>query len=138
MPAPPALELKLRQWKNQLIDSSKRNRLLFFRPTKTTTLRLTEPEPEVLFEHLVVREKSLNFVEPPSAGDEPEVGVLDLELVEDAPEEAAGLARPLPPLKLGEVRTDRDDRQLRGVLYNLRLRGRTAVAEQGTNILFVA
>src|SRR5205814_10559360 len=27
---------------------------------------------------------------------------------------------------------------LRGILYNLRLRGRTAVNEQGTNILFVA
>ena len=45
MSVAPIVEAKIRQWKNQLIDVSKRNRLLYFRPTKTTTLRLVAPGP---------------------------------------------------------------------------------------------
>jgi hypothetical protein len=129
------IQAKLGQWKNQLIDTTKRNKLLFFRPLKTGSIRLTEPDPESLFDWLVCREKPLTLIWRDKS--EPREGVLD---PDSEREEADTPATPLaePRLSAGEVLTDRDDPQLNSILYRLRLRGRTAVAEQGVNILFVA
>jgi very-short-patch-repair endonuclease len=132
MSATVTLDAKLRQWKNQLIDTSKRNRLLFFREGKTTTLRLMQPEPDALFDWLVCNERPLTFLlQEPSAG--AGAGA--------APASGGNAVSGLPPATIarpGEVLTDREDEKLRGTLYNLRLRGRTSVSEQGVNILFVA
>src|SRR5690349_6783404 len=49
----PGVRARLDQWKNQLIDTTKKNRLLFFTPLKTGSVQLTDPDPESLFDRLV-------------------------------------------------------------------------------------
>jgi len=39
------LEHKIETWKNKLIDLSRRNRLLNFRPTKVTTIKVVDELP---------------------------------------------------------------------------------------------
>jgi very-short-patch-repair endonuclease len=134
MPFSPALQARLGQWKNQLIDTTKRNRLLFFRESKSGSIGLAKPDPETLFEWLVGRERPLTFARREVSG--PDEALLHLDLEEESERSAA--LPPEPRLSPGEVLADREDEPLNRVLYNLRLRGRTAVAEQGVNILFVA
>ena len=131
----PDVRTRLDQWKNQLIDTTKKNRLLFFTPLKTASIQLRDPGPENLFGRLVREEKPLTFARRQPS--EPAEVLPDLEItgkVEDALTDDI----PVRDLAPGEVLTDRGDQDLNAVLYRLRLRGRTAVAEQGINILFVA
>lgn len=53
----------LEEWKKKLLDLSKRNRLLNFRPTKRGTLQIVFPDFEKLFND-VLDEKSLHFAKP--------------------------------------------------------------------------
>jgi len=53
------LKSKLEEWKRQLLDLSKRNRLLHFRETKRQTLRVATPEADVVFDRIVGTERSL-------------------------------------------------------------------------------
>ena len=40
-------------WKNKLLDLGKRNRLINYKETKSSTLRITQPTIEELFDRLV-------------------------------------------------------------------------------------
>ena len=48
-----AVERKMQLWKERLIDLGLRNRLLNFRETRSSTLRVVEPDPAAIFDHLV-------------------------------------------------------------------------------------
>ena len=63
-----AVEDKLREWKRQLLDLSKRNRLLHFRETKRQTLRVESPEPDAVFTTVALQEKPLTVVGLDRAG----------------------------------------------------------------------
>ena len=54
-------DAKFKLWSERLLDLSGRNRLLNFRPTKVSTVDITTPGPQVLFDQLVNVEKSLTF-----------------------------------------------------------------------------
>ena len=54
-------EARYRTWKEKLLDLSGSNRLLNFRSTKVSTIQLTLPDTQGLFERLVVSEKPLKF-----------------------------------------------------------------------------
>ena len=96
---------------------------------------LTNPTVETLFDTLARRRRKLTFA-----------AALTLEqrlaaLSWDAP--ATGVTMrldriPMPPPKSGQVATDLDPAAQERALYNLRLKARTALNEQGINILFVA
>jgi len=58
---PPSLPRKLQQWQAKLLDLSHANRLLYFKPTKLSSVPLTFPEPDKLFQQLVVQGKALTF-----------------------------------------------------------------------------
>ena len=64
------LSRQLRRWREDLIDLSKHNRLLWFRPTRATTFELREPE----LSHLYLRTMSgqaWRFFRPPDLGEVP-------------------------------------------------------------------
>ena len=121
---------RLNYWKTQLIDKSKRNRLLYFRPAPTSTAKLVDPPLQELFTRLVVKEQILQFYPL-----EPRRSLLDF----DGEEEEEDLT-PLvvPPLRADEVRSNHGDRRLLRTLYSLRQKSRTSLNEQGVVTLFIA
>ena len=48
------LEYKIETWKNKLIDLSRRNRLLNFKPTKVTTIKVVDELPSEIFKSMVI------------------------------------------------------------------------------------
>ena len=48
-------------WKNKLLDLGKRNRLINYKETKSSTLRITQPTIEELFDRLVRKEEEIAF-----------------------------------------------------------------------------
>jgi len=53
MPAESAILRKLQVWKTKLLDLSHGNRLLFYKPTKSSSTTVTYPEPEDLLQQLL-------------------------------------------------------------------------------------
>lgn len=125
----PSPSKKLAYWKSRLIDLSKRNRLVNFKETKSSTINLTHPTLEEIFARLVTQEKTLTFVEPAE----------DVVTSESSNrEEAESNTEPPRQLKAHEVFGSITGDKVTRVLYNLRLRARTAVQETGINVLYVA
>ena len=52
-------------WKNKLIDLSRRNNLLYFRQTKRGTLPISYPDIESTTDRLVLKSKTFEFYLPP-------------------------------------------------------------------------
>ncbi|MGI6595509.1 MAG: DUF4011 domain-containing protein [Candidatus Ratteibacteria bacterium] len=55
-------EERIKRWKNKLIDLSKRNRLLNFKPTKVTTIYIVDKTPSDIYESIVADEKQMSFL----------------------------------------------------------------------------
>jgi hypothetical protein len=62
------VEERIKRWKQKLIDLSKRNRLLNFRPTKVTTIRIVDEIPSEVYRLIAIDNISMGFV--PVASDE--------------------------------------------------------------------
>lgn len=124
-----AIERVIR-WKQKLLDLGKRNRLLFFRPTKRTTLRLVSPSSGDIFHRLVSEGRLLQFPQQ-----EPRPFELDSE---NDTQPTAGQVPKQVAIAPGQVLADQSGGNLEKSLYQLRNKARTAVEEQGVSILFVA
>ena len=59
---------KVDDWKLKLIDLSRRNRLVNFRPTRSSSLRFQRPGIDAVFERLVVKDRTWSIWEPPEDG----------------------------------------------------------------------
>ena len=120
------VERRLRYWIDRLHDMTRRNRLLYFRQTKASTLEISHPSIGDLFQRLVV---SGRFVKFPLPSDEDQ---LDLLAAEDEPiRESQGQS-----YGHNEISTTSTDKHVQRVLYNLRSRARSAQEEQGVNLLY--
>lgn len=121
-------------WKNRLLDLSRRNRLLHLRAGASSVVELTHPNAAELF-GLLTRRRKLEFVE--ALTPEQRLDALSW----DAPATGATMqldtvAAPKP--RPEQLTTDLPPAEQERALYNLRLRSRTALNEQGINLLFVA
>ena len=125
----------INRWLNKLIDLSRRNRQLYFKRTKTSTVELIKPSPEKIFDLLVNKRKELTII------------YRDLENLNKSKKDLTDSAdaeiqiNPLDynkPLKKGEILTDKEDKELYKSLRNLLSRSRSSFQEQGVNILFLA
>lgn len=56
---------KIEDWKQKLIDLTRRNRLLYFKRTKSSTLAISQPDAQTVFERLVIKEANWDFWFPP-------------------------------------------------------------------------
>lgn len=159
------VESKLKYWSQQLHDLSGRNRLLFYRDTKSSTAAIEAPEFRKLFEMLVEKGSELS-VPLPAAGEDlfltddesgPEavekewldeenlIYQEELEVVgpaqekpdeqEVVPEKPVSKRKQKP--KENEILTNHSTPNLNRVMYNLRYAGRTVQEEQGFNILYI-
>jgi len=118
-----AIEKKLEYWISRLLDLSRRNRLLYFKTTASSTAEIIHPLPLDLFDRLVVRGQKLSFPLPEEIDEE------------DSDEDE-------PPVKKttfsnNEIGTPHSRKRLTRILYNLRNRSRSAREEQGINVLWV-
>ena len=55
---------RIKDWKSRLIDLSRRNNLLYFKPSKRSTLSISNPKMERFFNRLVLRKRRLKFWYP--------------------------------------------------------------------------
>src|SRR3712207_6651051 len=66
-PRPPELSADARTaaaadaWKRKLLDLSKRNRALNFRPAKVSTVAIVDEQPAEVFRQIVVEERTMRF-----------------------------------------------------------------------------
>lgn len=119
----------IEKWKERLIDLSKRNRLLFFKRTKTSTVKLKEPSIESIYNRLVKEGKGTSF---------PWRDVEKADSSENTHQIQLLSVKKTPPLGSNEIATDLNDDELEKVLNKLRLKARASLSEQGINTLFVA
>jgi hypothetical protein len=61
----PLMTRRIEDWKSRLIDLSRRNNLLYFKPSMRGSLVVTSPNLDTIFNRLVVRRRHLRFWYPP-------------------------------------------------------------------------
>lgn len=123
------LKRKIEHWKKQLLDLSKRNRMINYRETKRATLRILEPEFTELFNRLAANEEELSFQRPIDKDSDLRTFSM-LSLLES-------LSYPIP-VHVGDIKTDGSLLERRISLNNLRSKSKLARDEQGTNILYLS
>ena len=126
------VENKLDFWAKELHDMSGRNRLLFYKETKTSTATIESPSFFDLFEILV--EKGAELLAPLPDPKEAE-SVFDAS--EKESKEIVGKPERPRKLKENEIQTNHTISVLNRVLYNLRYTSRTVKEEQGFNVLYI-
>lgn len=112
------LEKKYEIWKNQLLDFGKRNRLINYKDTKRSSLIITSPSYEELWNILVENEESIEF--PP----------LDI------------LSNDKEQLRISEekypIKSNKMPRDILATIKNLRNKARLIESEQGINTLYLS
>src|SRR6266480_2266069 len=144
----------LDHWKRRLLDLSKRNRALNFRPTKVSTVPIVDEQPAEVFRHLYLRGGVMRFrqrPEPEAALDKtpPESGPAmgqstEAETLDDLELEVTSL--PFVPYEQEELedhhlddvlQTALDREHLDRALRRLDEISETMLQEQGVNPLFL-
>ena len=114
------LDTKLETWKNKLLDLGKRNSLLNYRDTRRSNLRIKIPQVFDLWDSFVLKEESLVFPQP-----EDVISGEDDDLVETR-------------LETGSVVTNQSVKEQQKTLNNIRTKAKTAIEEQGINVLYLS
>ena len=125
----PSTAARLDEWKSRLYDLTRRNRLLYFRVTKSSVLQIADPDADALFEMLVNRGRSLRLSIPESAA------TAEQELWQ----EETGSTEPgerQPRTRCSLLRTRHEAPDLRRILNNLSRRAKIAQEEQGIHVLY--
>ena len=122
------LEEKISRWKQELLDTGKRNRMINFRETRRSTLRILEPEAKELFNRLAFSGKPLTFMKPISRSSDLRTYSI-IALMET-------LSYPMD-VQVGDIRTAGTILEREKTLRNLRAKAKLAQEEQGANILYL-
>ena len=86
-------DAKYESWKNKLLDLGKRNKLLNYKETKSSTLRITYPNYGDLYETFVKNENELVFPRDNSEWSSDDEREETLPMLEDEQEYATVLGR---------------------------------------------
>ena len=128
---------KLDYWAAQLRDMGRRNHLLFFKETKSSTLIIEEPNIIDIFNRLVVKNKPI--FSPLFKDKQIYLFDEDKEEKDDQDNDDQDNDRDiLFPLADDEFLCKKNPKQVNRVLKNLRYRSRTIREEQGFNSLYMA
>jgi very-short-patch-repair endonuclease len=136
----------INNWKRKLLDVSKRNRALNFRPNKVTTITITDEQPAEVFRQLYIHDRSMRFRPAPDATETiPSVSNPALAAQEDtedfspaldfAPYEASDLSRHHTD---DILQTSSSPEKLDQSLRRIDEQARASLEEQGVNTLFLA
>lgn len=124
--------------KEKLIDLSRRNRLLFFAPSKSSTLKILFPDSNILFNKLIVNEKSLDIWLPPEEVIEKETEINDETL--NINKEKVFNTTEIKKLNIKEnqiVCNLKDKAEIERILKNIYRRASLDYHERGVRILYV-
>jgi hypothetical protein len=119
-------ELKLK-----LVDLTRRNRLLYFKPARRSTLVVSRPEAQPVFERLVVQEKAWKFWLPPVAESE------ELPFTDDDEHTNEKIVEPENIRQDELVCKEQSRERLERILKNLYRRATADYQERGVRILYV-
>lgn len=114
------IEIKLDGWKKRLLDLSKKNRLINFRETKRSNLNIVGASFEEIYQRLVVNEEK--FVFP-----------YEIENYDN--NESMATKKTIIP---GDIETEITVKEQQLTLKSLRDKAKTAMEEQGVNILYLS
>lgn len=120
---------KLELWRHRLLDLGKRNRMINYRDTKRSTLRLTEPSYNELFRRIALSEETLTFRR--TVDRDSDLRVYSMLALMDT------LSAPLD-VRIGDIETNLTAAECQKTLRNMRTSARLAQEEQGTNILYLS
>lgn len=115
-----ALLYRVDTWKKLLLDFGKRNRLINFKETKRSNVKITTPSFEELYNAIVIHEKSLNFPFAKKIR------------IDKSGEECYDV------VVQGDIETSKSLDELQKTLKALRYKANTSVDEQGINTLYLA
>jgi Protein of unknown function (DUF4011) len=149
---PSDIASKIEQWRGQLLDTSKRNRLISFKAGRAGGVGLVYPGVDQIWETLVAGEGCMSFVRRRELLGEPDRDAIDddddaselasSDLDEEGPAHASGdeLAHCLRSPRLGEddLLTDPADKALATRLNHLARDARTSLSELGVTTLHLA
>lgn len=122
------LEKKISHWKQQLLDLSKRNRMINFKESRLSTLKLTAPDCTDLYHRIVDREEELSFKRVIDETSNSKVGAV-ISLL-------ATLNEPIK-VAVGDIGTNVSVTDMQKALKNLRSKAKLSLEEQGSNILYM-
>ena len=108
------IDTKYEVWKNKLLDLGKRNRLLNYRDTARSNVKIEYPDCITLWDMFVKDETPLVF---PFTKEDDEVYEGEFE---------------------SNVETNKNTNDLQKALRNLRSKAKTAIEEQGVNVLYLS
>ncbi|MBQ7324110.1 MAG: DUF4011 domain-containing protein [Clostridia bacterium] len=120
---------KLELWRHRLLDLGKRNRMINYRETKRSTIRITEPSYNELFRRIAISEDTLTFRR--TVDRDSDLRVYSMLSLMDT------LSAPLD-VRIGDIETNLAAAECQKTLRNMRTSARLAQEEQGTNILYLA
>ena len=113
------IDVQIDKWKNKLLDLGKRNRLINYKETKRSSIKIVEPKLEEVFNKLVVEGKSLSFSH----------------YINETFDIYANKVH--EKINEGDIKTDRTINEQQKTLESLRNKSRIAIQEQGINILYL-
>lgn len=122
------LDLKIKHWQDQLLDLGRRNKMIAFRDTRRSTLRILTPEFEELYRRIVTEEDELTFQKAIDRDADARIYSV-VTLMEK-------LSSPME-VTVGDIRAQGSLAETAKTLKNLRDKARLALNEQGTNILYL-
>jgi len=130
------VEKRLDHWKSKLIDLSKRNKMINFRPTKRTSIHIIDELPTEIFQKVIVHRIPLDFLdfqswENPNGYKSAE----EIPPAEYVRQDSTALAERYID---NFLQTNLDQKALNENLYRLFLKSRSSMEEQGYNTLFLA
>ena len=124
----PTLVQKAAYWERELLDLSKRNRMLHFRETKRSSLVIEKPDFFSMYQSIVKDEQSLSFQHPIGRDIDPRAYYL-LRLME--------LSGSPVDVFIGDIHTTQKIYDQMLTLRSLRNKAQLAFDEQGTNLLYL-
>ena len=140
------LSSSIENWKRKLLDLTKRNRALHFRPARVSTVTIVDEQPSEVFRQLYLREKPMRFKAAPETQDvsQPKPETLETDSTAGGDE---GLAADFVPYDASSVEERHTDDWLQTTaqpealdksLRRLDEQARLSLEEQGVNTLFLA
>lgn len=130
-------------WKKNLLDLSRRNKMVFYKPKNKRSIELIKTPMHELFDHLVIQNKSVRFIEVFQALSKNQMAEMAEEELNEYLEQLPGLhgsaienrATSLPS---NHVITNLDDEQLEKNIKNVIKNNNHSIKERGINILYIA
>ncbi len=122
------LDKKISHWKKQLLDLSKRNRMINFKESRLSTLKITEPNCVELYKRIAEKDEELSFKRGIDDSSGSKVGTI-ISLL-------SALNEPIT-VTVGEIGTNVSVSDMQRALKNLRSKAKLSLEEQGSNILYM-